>query len=79
MSKNGIMLPAVKARTMNFISNPPKVINQILNTKMIKNNREPKNDNCNDKKKTFSVGENVDLFSIMKSQSSSRRRLENNG
>lgn len=79
VSKNGIMLPAVKARTMNFISNPPKVINQILNTKMIKNNREPKNDNCNDKKKTFSVGENVDLFSIMKSQSSSRRRLENNG
>lgn len=79
VSKNGIMLPAVKARTMNFTSNPPKVINQILNTKMIKNNREPKNDNCNDKKKAFSLGENVDLFSIMKSQSSSRRRLENNG
>ncbi len=80
VSKNGIMLPAVKAKTMNFVSNPPRVINQILRTTMLKNNKEPKNISFNNnRKKGFSLGNSVDLGSIMASQSSSRRRLENNG
>lgn len=78
VSKNGIMLPAFKAKTMNFTSNPPKVINQILRTTMIKNNKEPKNISFN-KKNEFKIGDSVDLGAIMKSQSSSRRRLESNG
>ena len=78
VSKNGIMLPAFKAKTMNFTSNPPKVINQILRTTMIKNNKEPKNISFN-KKSEFKIGEGIDLGAIMRSQSASRRRLENNG
>lgn len=79
VSKNGIMLPAFKARTMNFDPNPPRVINQILRTTMLKNNKEPKNISFNTRKKSFSIGNNVDIGAIMISQSSSRRRLENNG
>lgn len=78
VSKNGIMLPAVKAKTINFTSNPPKVINQILRTTMIKNNKEPENISFK-VKSGFRIGDSVDLGAIMKSQSSSRRRLESNG
>ena len=77
VSKNGIILPAFKARTMNFTPIPPKVINQILRTNML--NQELKKEPVAKKKSTFSLGEKVSLDALMASQSSSRKQVTNIG
>ena len=77
VSKDGIILPAFKAMTTNFTPIPPKVINQILRTKML--TKEFKNEIDEKKQSTFSLGEKVSLETIMASQSSSRKQVTNIG
>lgn len=77
VSKDGIILPAFKAKTTNFTSIPPKVVNQILRTKMLTQNF--KKSPTEKKKSTFNLGEKVSLEAIMASQSSSRKQVTNNG
>ncbi|MBR3697541.1 MAG: DUF87 domain-containing protein [Clostridia bacterium] len=77
VSKDGIILPAFKATTTNFIPIPPKTINQILRTKML--TKEFKKEIPKNKISKFNLGERVSIESLMASQSSSRRVLNNNG
>ena len=76
VSKDGIILPAFKARTMNFTPIPPKVTNQILRTEML--NQDFKTITTQKKKSSFSLGEKVSLDALMASQSSSRKQVTNN-
>ena len=77
VSKDGIILPAFKAVTTNFTPIPPKVINQILRTKML--TKEFKKEFIEKKKSSFNIGEKVNLQTLMASQSSSRKQVTNNG
>ena len=77
VSKDGIILPAFKARTMNFTPIPPKVTNQILRTEML--NQDFKTITTQKKKSSFSLGEKVSLDALMASQSSSRKQVNGIG
>lgn len=77
VSKDGIILPAFKAKTTDFTPIPPKVINQILRTKML--TKEFKKTTTEKKKSSFSLGEKVSLDALMASQSSSRKQVTNLG
>ena len=77
VSKNGIILPAFKAKTIDFTPMPPKIMNQILRTNLIK--KEIENKNFNFTKKEFNLGETISLSNLMASQSSSRKRVIKNG
>lgn len=77
VGKDGIILPAFKAITTDFSSIPPKVINQILRTKML--TKEFKKETSKKKTSAFNLGEKVSLEALMASQSSSRKQVANNG
>lgn len=77
ISKNGIILPAFKAKTVNFTPMPPKIINQILRTNLIKKEKTHKKPSFS--KKVFNIGDTINLNSLMSSQSSSRKRVTDNG
>ena len=77
VSKDGIILPAFKARTMNFTPIPPKVTNQILRTEML--NQDFKTITTQKKKSSFSLGKKVSLDALMASQSSSRKQVNGIG
>ena len=77
VSKDGIILPAFKAKTMNFTPIPPKVVNQILRTKLL--TQEFKKEPIKKQKSSFSLGQKVSLEALMASQSSSRRKVTDNG
>lgn len=77
VSKNGIILPAFKSKTVDFTPMPLKIMNQILRTNLIK--KEIENKNFNFTKKEFNLGETISLSNLMASQSSGRKRVVKNG
>lgn len=82
ISSNGEILHAFKAKTMNFTPIPKMVRNQILNTypifakKKLMLNKEEGN---MESKFKFEVSKNINLKDLMLSQSSSRKKVVNNG
>lgn len=72
VTKNGAVIPAFRARTMNFESIPRKK-NQIISKVSEKTGREDKNKKI--KKSGFLLGNSINLKSIMSSQSTSRRKI----
>lgn len=82
ISSNGEILHAFKAKTMNFTPIPKMVRNQILNTypifakKKLMLNKEEGN---MESKFKFEVSKNINLKDLMLSQSSSRKKVANNG
>lgn len=86
ISKNGFPLPAFKAKTLDFTSFPRRHMNQILRTdpllKDFKTIEEipKKMDSLSKKDFSFQIGESVDsLLELMRSQSTSRKKVEENG
>lgn len=76
ISNNGMVLPALKGRTLDFESIPFKNKNQIINKNLI-----TKDFDKNQKKSTnfkFSLGETINLKDLMASQSSGRKKVSNN-
>lgn len=82
ISSNGEILHAFKAKTMNFTPIPKMVKNQILNTYPIFAKKEltlsRKESNIESKFK-FEVSKNINLKDLMLSQSSSRKKVADNG
>ncbi len=86
ISKNGFPLPAFKAKTLDFIPSPRKYINQILRTDPLlkdfnlKEKTPLKMDTTIKKNFSFQIGETANsLMEIMHSQSTGRKKVENNG
>ncbi len=79
VSCNGVPLPAFKAKTLDFVAVPRRRMNQILRTDPLLQEfkpvvEEPANN------LSFEIGDTVDsLASIMYSQSTSRKQVENYG
>lgn len=82
VSSNGEILHAFKAKTMDFIPIPKMVRNQILNTYPIFAKKElilKKEENMGESKFKFEVNKNINLKELMLSQSSSRKKVADNG
>lgn len=82
VSSNGEILHAFKAKTMDFTPIPKMVRNQILNTYPIFAKKElilSKEENRGESKFKFEVNKNINLKELMLSQSSSRKKVANNG
>ena len=82
ISSNGEILHAFKAKTMNFTPIPKMVRNQILNTYPIFAKKElmlNKEEGNMESKFKFEVSKNINLKDLMLSQSSSRKKVANNG
>lgn len=82
ISSNGEILHAFKAKTMDFIPIPKMVRNQILNIYPIFAKKElilNKEENMGESKFKFDVNKNINLKELMLSQSSSRKKVANNG
>lgn len=82
LSSNGTLLPAFKAKTLNFVPKPRKTLNQILRTEpliaqmpILKTNLPTLDSITNN---SFSISNSlISLKDIMISQSSSRKDIEN--
>ncbi len=83
ISSNGVPLPAFKAKTLDFTSFPRRRINQILRTSPLLKEFEPIEKttiSSFEKNLSFQIGESVDsLMSLMCSQSTGRKQVENHG
>lgn len=82
VSSNGEILHAFKAKTMDFTPIPKMVRNQILNTYPIFAKKElilSKEENRGESKFKFEVNKNINLKELMLSQSSSRKKVADNG
>ena len=82
ISSNGEILHAFKAKTMNFTPIPKMVRNQILNKYPIFAKKElmlNKEEGNMESKFKFEVSKNINLKDLMLSQSSSRKKVANNG
>ena len=82
VSSSGEILHAFKAKTMDFIPIPKMVRNQILNTYPIFAKKElilNKEENSLESKFKFDVNKNINLKELMLSQSSSRKKVTDNG
>src|SRR5699024_4313078 len=82
ISSNGEILHAFKAKTMDFIPITKIVRNQILNIYPIFAKKElilNKEENMGESKFKFDVNKNINLKELMLSQSSSRKKVANNG
>ena len=82
VSSNGEILHAFKAKTMDFTPIPKMVRNQILNIYPIFAKKElilNKEENMGESKFKFDVNKNINLKELMLSQSSSRKKVANNG
>lgn len=76
VSSNGIVLPALKGKTLNFEAVPRTNKNQIINENIItKDFNEPKQKNA---QKTFSLGDAINLKDLMASQSAGRKKVNPN-
>lgn len=84
VSSNGVPLPAFKAKTLEFVPSPRRRMNQILRTdpllKDFKLEDSPTKKSLPPKNISFQIGDSVDsLMSLMYSQSTGRKQVENHG
>lgn len=77
ISSHGKILSAFKAKTLDFTPMPKVIVNQILSTNIMK--RENKTNNENKRINIINFKGDIDLKTIMRSQSTSREELYNNG
>lgn len=78
VSSNGVPLPAFKAKTLDFTPCPKKRINQILRTDPLLEEFKPVVESPTNL--SFQIGETVDsLLSLMHSQSTGRKQVQNHG
>ncbi len=78
VSSNGVPLPAFKAKTLDFTPCPKKRINQILRTDPLLEEFKPVVENPTNL--SFQIGETMDsLLSLMHSQSTGRKQVQNHG
>lgn len=77
ISNNGIVLPAMKGRTLTFEAVPKKNRNQIISHSVI--NKKFNFSKEENKKNGFSIGDNINLKDLMASQSSGRKKVNNIG
>ena len=78
ISSNGVPLPAFKAKTLDFTPCPKKRINQILRTDPLLEEFKPVVESPTNL--SFQIGETVDsLLSLMHSQSTGRKEVQNHG
>lgn len=77
ISSHGKILSAFKAKTLDFTPMPKVIVNQILSTNIMK--RENKTNNENKRINIINFKGDIDLKTIMQSQSTSREELYNNG
>ena len=78
ISNNGVLLPAFKARTMDFIPCPNIIVNQILKRCIILEDSEsmPKENDKSFDNFSFNINNSfISLSDIMVSQSSSRKEV----
>lgn len=79
VSCNGVPLPAFKAKTLDFVAVPRRRMNQILRTDPLLQEFKPVVEEATNNL-SFEIGDTVDsLASIMYSQSTSRKQVENYG
>lgn len=75
ISNNGVLLPAFKARTLDFTPCPNLIVNQILKTDILL--KDFKEDNQIEPKIHFDINDSLySLKQIMISQSSGRKDIE---
>ncbi len=80
VSSNSVPLPAFKAKTLDFIPVPRRRMNQILRTDPLLKEFKPVTEDEPQNKLSFQIGDSMDsLMSLMRSQSTGRKQVENHG